>query len=94
MSHLLFDFGGALKALREGKRVARVGWNGKGMYLVLIPGSTITVSADRPIGAACPNLVGQVVGYHAHIDMKTAQGYFVPWLASQADMLAHDWVEA
>lgn len=34
---------------------------------------------------------GTKVQYHPHIDMKTAQGYVVPWLASQADMLAEDW---
>lgn len=34
---------------------------------------------------------GARVEYHAHIDMRTAQGYVVPWLASQADMLAEDW---
>ena len=37
--------------------------------------------------------VGTEVEYHAHIDMKTAQGYVVPWLASQTDVLAEDWVE-
>jgi hypothetical protein len=35
---------------------------------------------------------GTEVSYHSHIDMKTAQGYVVPWLASQVDLLAEDWV--
>ena len=35
------DFGEAIKALKEGKRVARTGWNGKGMFLYLINGSEI-----------------------------------------------------
>ena len=34
---------------------------------------------------------GTEVEYHGHIDMKTAQGYIVPWVASQADMLSDDW---
>ena len=30
-------FGQALEALKEGKRVARSGWNGKGMFLLYVP---------------------------------------------------------
>jgi Protein of unknown function (DUF2829) len=85
------DFGEALTALKTGQRVTRTGWNGTGMWLVLVPGSTITVEAGRPLGNAAPELVGQQVAYAPHIDMKTAQGTVVPWLASQTDVLANDW---
>jgi hypothetical protein len=83
--------GWAVKELQDGRRVARQGWNGKDMYLFLVPGSTFTVEADRPMGKACPELIGKEVDYHAHVDMKTAQGYVVPWLCSQSDLLATDW---
>lgn len=86
--------GWAVEELKDGNRVARNGWNGKGMYLFLVPGSRFTVEADRPMGEACPELVGKEVDYHAHVDMKTAQGYVVPWLCSQADLLADDWETA
>jgi hypothetical protein len=43
------------------------------------------------MGKACPELVGKEIDYHAHVDMKAAQGYVVPWLCSQADLLADDW---
>ena len=82
------DFGEALKALKGGEKVARAGWNGKGMFLFLVPGSRFTVNRPPLLGIYEE---GAVVDYHAHIDMKTAQGYVVPWLASQADMLAEDW---
>ncbi|WP_454917264.1 DUF2829 domain-containing protein [Xanthobacter sediminis] len=72
------SFGDALAALKSGKRVARDGWNGKGMFLFLVPGSTFTIK-------------GTEVPYHAHIDMKTAQGDVVPWHGSQTDVLADDW---
>ena len=85
------NFGKAIESLQAGLKVARAGWNGKGMFLVLIPGSTIPVSADRPLGKALPEKVGQVVQYQPHIDMYTAQGTLVPWLASQSDVLAQDW---
>lgn len=71
------DFGGALALLRDGKRVSRHGWNGKGMWLVLVPGSTITVTVGRPLGDAAPELVGSDVRYRDHIDMKTVDGHIV-----------------
>jgi hypothetical protein len=83
------DFGDAIRALKDGRAVARSGWNGKGMFLLLIPGSTFQVAEGRPM--AKHFAVGSEVRYHAHVDMKTAQGDVVPWLCSQTDMLAEDW---
>lgn len=83
------DFGDAIRDLKRGYRVARAGWNGKNMWLTLVPGSRITVSEGRPMASALP--VGEVIDYLPHIDMYTAQGQLVPWLASQTDMLAEDW---
>lgn len=83
------DFGTALAALKSGHKVARDGWNGKGMFLFLVPGSRFEVNRP-PLLGIYPE--GTVIDYHAHIDMKTAQGYVVPWLASQTDLLAEDWV--
>lgn len=83
------NFGDALKLIKEGKRLARAGWNGKDMFIFLVPGSTFRVNRP-PLLGIYPE--GHEVTYHAHIDMKTAQGYVVPWLASQADLLADDWV--
>ena len=84
------NFGQAIEALKAGKKVCRSGWNGKGMWLVLVPGSTITVTEGRPLAKLFP--VGEVVSYQPHIDMKTAQNTVVPWLASQSDVLAEDWM--
>lgn len=85
------NFGEALNALKSGARVTRDGWNGHGMWLIYVPGSVITVSGDRPLGKAMPERVGHEVAYRPHIDMKTAQGDLVPWVASQSDLLAEDW---
>lgn len=85
------DFGDALHHLKDGSRVTRVGWNGSSMWLVLVPGSTITVSAGRPLGDAVPELVGESVEYRSHIDLKTVDDQIVPWVASQTDLLADDW---
>lgn len=82
------DFGGALIALKAGKRVARTGWNGKNMFLFLVPGSTFKVNRPPLLGIYEE---GTEIKYHAHIDMKTASGEVVPWLCSQTDALAEDW---
>jgi len=74
------DFGYALKALKEGLRVNRSGWNGKDMWLELqVPdeNSNMTlpyIYIEYPVG---------------HVAYPT--GCRVPWLASQTDLLADDW---
>jgi len=83
-------FGEALRLLKEGKKVRRKNWNGKDMFLFLVPGSTFKVNRP-PLLGIYPE--GTEIQYHAHIDMKTAQGYIIPWLASQADILEEDWEE-
>jgi len=83
------DFAGALTALKAGARVARRGWNGKDMFLYLVPGSTFHVSR-KPLLGIYPR--GKRIQYRAHIDMVCADGKIVPWLASQTDLLEEDWV--
>lgn len=81
-------FSEALSEIKSGNRVARSGWNGKGMFIFLVPGSTFVVNRP-PLLGIYPE--GESINYHAHIDMRTADGTIVPWLASQTDMLANDW---
>lgn len=70
-------FGLALEALKKGKKIARQGWNGKNMWLALIPAG---------------NAMCQGFDMQDCIGMKTAQDKMQPgWLASQADMLSDDW---
>lgn len=82
-------FGLAVAALKKGHKVARAGWNGKGMFLFLVAGSTFQVNRP-PLLGIYPE--GTTVNYCPHIDMKTADDKVVPWLASQTDVLAEDWV--
>jgi hypothetical protein len=84
----MFSFSEALIHLKVGKKVARQGWNGKGMFIFLVNGSTFQVNRP-PLLGIYPE--GTTINYHAHVDMKTADGMIVPWLCSQTDMLADDW---
>lgn len=83
-------FSEALEALKAGYKVARAGWNGKGMWLLLVPGSpNIKPVAGTPYSNAG---ITSEVSINPHIDMRTATGEMQPgWLASQTDMLADDW---
>ena len=82
------NFGDALHMLKLGKKVARAGWNGKGMFLFIVPGSTFKVSRP-PLLGIYPE--GTEINYCPHIDMRTSDGKVVPWLCSQIDALAEDW---
>lgn len=86
----MYTFSTALDMVKSGKRVARSGWNGKGMFIFLVPGSTFEVNRPPLLGIYPP---GTKINYHPHIDMRTADGTIVPWLASQTDLLASDWEE-
>lgn len=90
------NFGEALQALKEGKKVQREGWNGKGMFLVQAGGYSVQLDKLREgthftkeflesEGCSEFNIV-------PHIDMWSAQKTYVTgWLASQTDMFADDW---
>lgn len=84
----LHTFGWALKQLNNGALVRRAGWNGKGMFIFLVPGSRFQVNR-YPLLGIFPE--GTEISYRPHIDMKTVDGEIVPWLASQSDVLAVDW---
>jgi len=81
-------FGFALEAMKVGHRVTRIGWNGKGMFLFIVKGSTFQVNRP-PLLGIFPE--GTTIKYRSHIDMRTADGQIVPWVASQSDLLESDW---
>lgn len=85
----LMDFSDALEMLKRGHKIARTNWNGKGMFLFLVNGSAFKVNRP-PLLGIYPE--GTEVNYRSHIDMKTADGSIVPWVASQSDLLETDWV--
>ena len=82
------NFGQALEELKAGRKCWREGWNGKDMFVFLVPGSQFKVNRP-PLLGIYPE--GTEINYQAHIDMRTSGGQVVPWLASQTDMLADDW---
>jgi hypothetical protein len=82
-------FGAAIEALKKGFKVARAGWNGKGMWLVLASGWNARLQGTYTTHDL--SMPDDWVGYAPFIAMFTADKVLVPWLASQTDMLAEDW---
>lgn len=90
------DFSEALKLLKQGKKLAREGWNGKGMWIALTPGSDFDAAFAKD-GHAAKHRSDELgakgpISLLPHIDMRSADGSMVVgWLASQTDLLADDW---
>ena len=87
------SFGHAIAALKAGKKVARLGWNGKGMWLILVNGRVQAPLSD-PYKSATGLDECEIL---PHIDMWTVnasgrRAMLPGWLASQSDMLADDWM--
>jgi len=82
-------FGLAIEAMKQGKRVARAGWNGQGMFVYLVPAASYpaqTGVAKQFFGE------GALVPYRAYMALKTAQGDVATWVPSGSDALADDWM--
>lgn len=73
-------FGMALEALKAGERVTRGGWNGKGQWLFMIPESHWETTRGLEALSGRP-----------WIGIRTVDDCFMPWVASQSDMLVQDW---
>jgi hypothetical protein len=84
----MMDFSEALDLIKEGYRLRRSGWNGKGMFIFMVKGSRFIVNREPLLSIMGE---GTEVDYHAHIDMQTADGKIAVWTCSQTDMFAEDW---
>lgn len=87
------NFGHAIEALKDGRKVARSGWNGKGMWLILVPG---TPKVHPTPGSPYHKAGLEETEILPHIDMWTTnsagrRAMLPGWLASQTDILSEDW---
>jgi hypothetical protein len=81
-------FGDAIEWMRKGQRVTRLGWNGKDMFIYIVPAASYP--AQRGAAKAWAG-EDAMIPYGPYIAMKTVDGTVVPWLASQTDVLGEDW---
>jgi hypothetical protein len=85
------NFSDALQMLKAGQKVCRFGWNGKGMFIYYVPANSYPADGNK-MGTLKGLFPDDMVPYGAYLAMKTAQDNVVPWLASQTDILAEDWM--
>jgi len=87
----MMDFGDAVRALKRGEKISRTGWNGKGMFVYLVPANSYPVQT----GAAASHFgEGTMVPYRAYLALKTVDDDVATWVPSVSDVLAEDWVIA
>lgn len=85
------DFSEALIKCKFGVKIAREGWNGKAMYVVYQKAYPQGIPINKNTSEATGMPEGTICRFLPYLMMKTADNSFVPWLASQTDILAEDW---
>lgn len=81
------NLGQAIEALKKGKKVARSGWNGAGMFVYLVPANSYPAQTD----VAKSHFASGMVPYREYLVLKTAQEDVATWAPSCSDALADDW---
>jgi len=89
------NFGKAIENLKDGNKVARKGWNGKGMFVSMTSGKVLDITKDDIWTKNIRDVAignGGTVELLPYLSMKTADNKIqIGWLASQSDLLAEDW---
>lgn len=92
-------FGLAIEAMKKGYKVARKGWNGKDMFIVMMPALQLPPYSTQELGPKVNDRTAKFIGEDTPLDcqpyiaMFNAQKQWIPgWLASQSDMLSDDWI--
>ena len=79
-------FGLAIEALKKGFKVARKGWNGKGMFVYYVPPASYKATTE-----IVKKQFGELVEYNAYLAIKNVNGTVSTWVPSINDVLSEDW---
>lgn len=85
------NFGLAIEAAKQGKKITRRGWNGKGMWVIYRSGYPDGIPCNKNTADAVGIPEGTLFKVRPYLQMKCADDTFQMWLASQSDILAEDW---
>ncbi|EHQ41565.1 DUF2829 domain-containing protein [Myroides odoratus] len=86
------NFGKALEALKQGKKVSREGWNGQGMFAVLQKGYPDGIPCNKQTAEAWGLKEGDLFKVRPYFQLRTAQGDHAMWVPSGSDILSEDWI--
>lgn len=81
-----FSFGTAIELLKTGVKVSREGWNGKNQYIQLATNISYKTMDGEIVNCEHNNIGNKAIAFVG------TSGVQMGWLASQADMLAEDWI--
>jgi hypothetical protein len=85
------SFSAALQAAKDGKKVARIGWNGANMYAVIMPGYPDGIAVNEATAVAHKVPAGHIMKFRPYWALWTAQQDVASWAPSGSDTLAEDW---
>lgn len=85
------NFGEALKALKEGKKLQRVGWDEKGMFVVYQKGYPEGIPCNKQTADAWGLEEGDSFKCNPYLQIKNVDGSHSMWVPSINDCLAEDW---
>ena len=88
----MMDFSDALRAVKNGQKISRVGWNGKGMFVVYQKGYPDGIPCNKQTAEAWGLNEGDLFKCNPYLQIKTADGSHAMWVPSINDVLADDWV--
>lgn len=86
---MVFGFGIALEYLKKGYKVARKGWNGKGLHVVLIYGNSIQNIINENYGSGIPEESAKVEDFFMIYSKSGLR--LNTWVPSVSDILSEDW---
>jgi hypothetical protein len=78
-------FGAAVENIKRGKKIARAGWNGRGMFVYYVPGGDFKSMTD------VAKSLGDTVHYNPYMAIKNVNGTVSTWVPSVNDVLSEDW---
>jgi len=82
----MMNFGNAIELAKEGKKIARKGWNGKGMFVYYVPENSYPSNTD-----IAKEQFGEMVDYNSYLAIKNVNNTVSTWVPSINDVLAEDW---
>ena len=88
----MMDFTDALRAVKNGQKISRVGWNGKGMFVVYQKGYPDGIPCNKQTAEAWGLNEGDLFKCNPYLQIKTADGSHAMLVPSINDVLADDWV--
>ena len=85
------NFGEALNLIKNGQRVARRGWNGRGMFVYYVPAAKYPANRNELAVMGTFADADGMVSYNAYMAIKNVDGTISTWVPSVNDCLAEDW---